>query len=125
MDESNQMGFRVDSDGVYWHVIELIQSHHRIKPDVITDKIVSQFGSRPFGYVPVPGKNPDFYSWYPNHSMHTPDEVRRLLEEIQAAESAVMNSKDENAKREYEEELIPAVSQIVKDGRMLFISVDT
>ncbi len=36
-----------------------------------------------------------------------------------------MNSKDDHAKGEYEEELIPAISQIVADGRMLFISVDT
>ncbi len=72
MDENNEMGFRVDSDGVYWNVIGLIQSHHRIKPDVITDKIVSQFGLRPFRYIPEPGKKADFYSWHPTHSMHAP-----------------------------------------------------
>jgi hypothetical protein len=63
--------------------------------------------------------------WQPMHSMHTPDEVRKMLAELQSVESAMQKAKKKDVRRQYEEDLLPAISSIAEDGRMLFIQVDT
>ncbi len=52
------VGFRVDSDGVYWDVIEAAWKHLGVVPGTITDVALSAFGTRPYRYhpPPAPGK---------------------------------------------------------------------
>jgi hypothetical protein len=61
----------------------------------------------------------------PYHSMHTPDEVKRLLQELKEAEPTILAAEDESVRRDYEEELLPAVQRIARAGRLLYIGVDT
>lgn len=120
-----ELGFRVESDGIYWDVIEIAQSHHGIGPDTYTKEVLSQFGIRPFRYHPEIGYKPDWDDWHATHSMHSPDEVQELLEELTAAESAIEASDDANARQEYENELMPSVEKIVRENRLLYVAVDT
>lgn len=119
------VGFRVESDGIYWDVIDVARNHHGIPPDRITDSILSQFGHRPYRYRPVAGHSRGGDDWYPNHSMHTPGEVQKLLEELKAAEAAMRAATGEQVRLEYEKELMPAVEKTARSGRMLYIAVDT
>ena len=126
MEGEHEMGFDVESDGVYWDVIELICAHHGVRAETITDKAISHFGNRPFRYVPERGRETrDFWQWNPMHSMQTPEEVRQLLAEIREAEQTVLDSGREDAIRDYEDELVPAVTNVAEKNRVLFIGVDT
>jgi hypothetical protein len=58
------------------------------------------------------------------HSMHAPDVVRRMQQEFLNLASVVEEA-DEDVQQQYNEELMPALEQIVNDGRLLFIQVDT
>jgi hypothetical protein len=71
------------------------------------------------------GDDDDFEEWSPMHSMHTPDEVQQMRAELRTAAPAMKATKDKEARREYEQELMPAIENVVEDGRMLFIQVDT
>jgi len=126
-DESlrQELGFRVESDGIYWTAIEIAQSHHGIQPDTFTKEVLSQFGTRPYRYHPEPGYKPNWDDWHAMHSMHSPDEVQRLLEELTAAESASEASDDAHARQEYESELMPSVEKVARESRLLYIAVDT
>ncbi len=75
--------------------------------------------------VKVGGGGSHYEEWQPMHSMHTPDEVQKILAELRSVESAMHKSKKEDVRRQYEEDLLPAITSIAEDGRMLFIQVDT
>lgn len=120
-DDAVDVGFRVDSDGVYWDVIDIVCADIKKRADPNAEIAMQAFGNRPFRC----GVDPGGGEWSPMHSMHAPDDVRRMLEELRSAEAAVVASGDEDARQQYEEELIPALERIVADGRGLFIQVDT
>lgn len=192
------LGFRVDSDGVYWDVIELAWKRLGVVPNTITDVALSAFGVRPYRYQPRPGpgksradyeqdkdaqrasldamskllgqfvedaksgkKDPntllealeqsddvsrgdkamlkgllsdddsdddeedEAQEWTPMHSMHTPQEVEKMRAELQSVEPALKAAKNKDARRDYTEELMPAIESVASEGRMLFIQVDT
>lgn len=152
------VGFRVDSDGVYWDVIELAWKQLGVVPGQISDVALSAFGTRPYRYhSPAkkvksreqPGKDEAdrrsslaaisgmlrrFFEtfkkvlgsqWEPMHSMHAPDEVQKMLSELQSLKSAMHNAREEDVQQQYEEELLPAIDSVAADGRMLFIQMDT
>ena len=191
------LDFRVDSDGVYWDVIELAWKHLGVVPNTISEVALSTFGTRPYRYHPRPGpttsradydrdegerlasldtlgkmlgqfvegaqrgeKDPaqllqeleghagvskkhkdlikDFLSdddsaeeddaeddWSPMHSMHPPEEVQKMQAELRSVESAIKAAKIKDAWKDYQSELMPAIERVAKDGRMLFIQVDT
>lgn len=131
--DSIDVGFRVDDDGVYWDVIEIAWKHLKVPPNTINDTALSAFGTRPYRYFPAPKAKKRWFSfgsgdddeWNPMHSLHTPDEVTRMLAELKSAEPAIKASKNGEALRDYEEALMPALETIAQDGRMLFIQVDT
>ena len=86
--DSIDVGFRVDDDGIYWDVIEIAWKHLGVPTGVINDTTLSTFGTRPFRYFPVPkAKKKSWFSfgsgndddWTPMHSMHAPDEVKKML----------------------------------------------
>ena len=52
--EDIDVGFRADSDGVYWDVIELAWKHLGVVPNTISDVALSAFGTRPYRYHPGP-----------------------------------------------------------------------
>lgn len=129
---SKALGFRVDSDGVYWDVMEIINKHHGNsgKDAWMPNLIVSQFGHRPFRHHDTtPISNPFADSavpqHIPNHSMHSAEDTKKLLEELREAEPAIEANGDEYVREDYYDELLPAVENVVKDKRMLFIQVDT
>jgi hypothetical protein len=195
--ETLDVGFRADSDGVYWDVIELAWKRLSVVPNTISDIALSAFGTRPYRYHALGGpaksrpdydleqgdrhesmkamgealgqfvaaakrgdKDPndlmkeieknqgvsaehkammrellddddsdddddDFAAWTPMHSMHTPEEVQKMLAELQSIAPAVKAAKKKDVRADYEEELMPAIEEIARDGRMLFIQVDT
>jgi hypothetical protein len=116
------VGFRVDSDGVYWDVINLITGRLGDRPETPGKSAMSRFGTVPFRYHP-PGRRPS--GWTPMHSMHPPDEVRRMLAELRSVAPAVAAAEDPDVREQFTEELLPAVERVAADGRLLFIQVDT
>lgn len=117
------VGFRVDSDGVYWDVINLIVTQLGDRPETPGKSAMSRFGTVPFRYHP-PTKRRSA-DWTPMHSMHPPDEVKRMLAELRSVASAVEAAKDPDVREQFTEELLPAVEQVADEGRGLFIQVDT
>ena len=120
------VGFRVDSDGVYWDVIHLVVERLGDRPETPGKSAMSRFGTVPFRYRPPakrrasdPGSD-----WTPMHSMHPPDEVRRMLEELRSVAPAAEAAKDPDVRTQFAQELFPAVERVAADGRMLFIQVD-
>lgn len=114
--------FKPESNGIYWDVIELIRRHHGLKPDAVPKHPLLRFGLLPFRCHKVGNFMEGFCAC---HSLHLPEEVHQLLADVKAAEETVMNSKDENAKREFEEELVPILERISSRNRVLIVSVDT
>ncbi len=190
------VGFRVDSDGVYWDVIEAAWKYLGVVPGQISSVALSAFGKRPYRYHPPsrmvktreqhdqeeadrrssltalssmlgdflkgikqgqadPNKlldrleqsedvsdqhkralkgllgddesddDVDSDDWEPMHSMHTPDEVQKMLNELRSLEAPMRKTKKKDVRQQYEEELMPAVAAVAEEGRMLFIQVDT
>lgn len=118
------LDFRVDSDGIYWDLIELAREHYNVPPNAVNEVALSAFGLQPFRYVPVPPSAAPWEDWHPMHSMHTPDVVQRMQQEFLNLASVVEEA-DEDVQQQYNEELMPALEAIVNDGRLLFIQVDT
>jgi hypothetical protein len=196
--EEVDVGFRQDSDGVYFDVLELAWKQLGVVPGQISDVALSAFGYRPYRFhaptdptktrkeydkeqvetrkkikeaqefvdelledtkksktAPDPkkmmdevkegeagsimsmlkglfadveeggGEATELGEWYPAHSMHTPEEVQKMLAELRSVESAVLKAKKKDVREDYEEELMPALTSVAEDGRMLFIQVDT
>lgn len=117
------VGFRVDSDGVYWDVINLIVKRLGDRPETPGKSAVSRFGTVPFRYHPTAKRRSS--DWTPMHSMHPPDEVQRMLAELRSVAPAVEAAKDSDVREQFTEDLLPAVERVAADGRLLFIQVDT
>ncbi|HUE75118.1 MAG TPA: hypothetical protein VMP01_29890 [Pirellulaceae bacterium] len=116
--------FRVDSDGVYWDVIGIARDALKVPPNQVTSVAMSTFGTRPFRYHGGAKQKVKFGDWSPMHSMHPPEEVQRMVQELESIKPSI-DAADDEVQRQYEEELLPALTKIAKDGRMLFIQVDT
>ena len=117
-------GYRVDADDIYWDVMEIACKALKVKPDRVTSVALSAFGNRPFRYLP-PNRKLRFGEWRPIHSMHPPDEVEQMVTELKSVEPAIAASGDEEVRRQYDESLLPSLTNIAKKGRMLYVSVDT
>lgn len=115
--------FRVDSDGVYWDVIDLILTELGDQPETPGESAMSRFGTVPFRYHPV-ARSPQAY-WHPMHSMNPPDEVQRMVTELESVAPAVQASKNSDVQEQFTGELLPAIKKVADDGRLLFIQVDT
>jgi len=115
-------GFRVDSDGVYWDIVDIAKKFHCPKAKGMTTTEVTHFGTRPLRYWNE--KPIRWEDWYPYHSMHTPDEVTALRDQFQAAETTILKSKIEGVKEDYEE-LMPVLDSLSNKKRMLYVCVDT
>ncbi len=88
------VGFRVDNDGIYWDLLELAWKLLKVEPNqIVPDVALSAFGRRPYHYHPPTdtadkeGDEPEdddesYGDEWSAHSMHTPDEVRKMLEEL-------------------------------------------
>lgn len=187
------LGFQVESDGIYWDVINVAFAKLKIPQETINDKALSTFGQRPFRYCPpLPSQvatvldpeaqkaslqglqqlleqtKPDptmllaklaeqegllpehkqglvdllsdfdededddddegddeEWPWRPMHSMHLTTEVQQMLQELRSIEPVLLQSTIKGVRRDYENELLPALERIVASGRMLFVQVDT
>ena len=93
------VGFRVDSDGVYWDVINLIVTQLGDRPETPGRSAMSRFGTVPFRCSP-------------------PAKRRSVAPAIEAA-------KDPDVREQFTQDLLPAVERVAADGRLLFIQVDT
>ena len=120
--DDDVFAFEVESDGVYWNIHSEALKHHGLKDDVIGDMEITHFGTRPFRYRQQGKRSFDHY--YPYHSMHTPDEVKKLVEQFSAAESTILSSRYEEVQDDYEE-LMPVLHRLVEANRVLYVSVDT
>jgi hypothetical protein len=121
----DSLGFRVESDGVYWDVIDIARRHHGLPPDRITDAVVSHFGTRPYRYNQPTDRPRRWGDWFPTHSMHTPEEVGRLLRELKEAGPSILSAPQERPRIDYGEELLPTVEKVARARRLLYIAVDT
>jgi hypothetical protein len=117
------VGFRVDSDGVYWDVVNLVSERLGDRPETPGKSAMSRFGTVPFRYHPPARRRSS--DWTPMHSMHPPDEVQRMLAELRSVAPVIQAAKDPDVREQFTEELLPAVERVAADGRLLFIQVDT
>ncbi|MGH7137466.1 MAG: hypothetical protein ACREHD_17110 [Pirellulales bacterium] len=119
------VGFRADHDGIYWTLLDLAWKRLNVEADqVLPEVALSAFGQRPYRYHPDPHAERDFDAWHPMHSMHTPDEVRKMLDELRTVAPAIEASKNQEAIHAYDA-VVPILEQLVEENRMLFIQVDT
>jgi hypothetical protein len=117
------VGFRVDNDGVYWDMINLISERLGTRPETPGKTAMSRFGTVPFRYHPPARERSS--DWTPMHSMHPPDEVQRMLAELRSVTPALAAAQGGDVRQQFTEELLPAIERIAADGRLLFIQVDT
>lgn len=117
------IGFRAESDGVYWDVIGMIVKQLGDRPEFPGKSAMSRFGTVPFRYHPPAKRRSE--NWSPMHSMHTPEEVQRMLVELRSVALVIEAAKDPNVRQQFIEELLPAVERVAAEGRLLFIQVDT
>jgi hypothetical protein len=119
------LGFRVDSNGVYWDVIDIACKALGHPPNPNKAVALRAFGDRPFRYYPPARRGSSFDDYDPMHSMHPPDGVRRMLEELRSVRPAIEASGHAGALADYNDELLPAVERVAGEGRMLFVQTDT
>jgi hypothetical protein len=113
--------FRVESDGIYWDVIDIALRHLTATTDA--KPALATFGTVPFRCgLHQPRAMED---WHPSHSMHSPDETAAIRKELNSVESEIDSSGNSDALRDYENELMPSLDRIVREERMLFVAVDT
>jgi len=132
--------FRSEQTMVYWSVIIIAGDDARSKSK--TAAALSRFGECPYRFTTQAKAEPPsveqiletpsdewddsyFPGWQPYHSLHTPDEVRLMIAELEAAEATVEASGDQQAIGDYENELLPALDRIAKAGRMLLVEAET
>lgn len=119
-----EVGYRVDHDGIYWDLIDLARKHFKAPlEEVLPDVALSAFGLRPYRCQNVT-PDPDAYEPQFMHSMHAPDEVRKMLEELKAIGPAIEKSRNKQAIGDYDG-LLPVLETLDKENRMLFVQVDT
>ena len=119
------VGCRVEHDGIYWDVLELARKLLKLSPNRFSpDVVLSAFGERAYRYHPLTEVAGDFFYWRPLHSMHTPGEVRTMLEELGSIGPAIENATDKRAVRDYDS-LISVLEKLDKQRRMLFVQADT
>jgi hypothetical protein len=114
--------FQCESDGIYWNIMEEAMKFHSQKANVISDHVISHFGTRPFRYLHK-GKI-TYDGWHPYHSMHTPEEVASLETAFKEAKSAILKSRHREVKDDYKE-LMPVLEKLATANRVLYVSVDT
>lgn len=113
--------FRRDHDGIYWTLLDVAWKVLKVPADqVLPDVAVSAFGRRPYRYHPNANAKPSHLM----HSMHTPDEAGKMLDELQTAAPAIEASKNQEAIHDYDA-VVPILEQLCEEHRMLFIEVDT
>lgn len=136
------IGFRVESDdGVYWDIIDFINHRLGVPPRRTTaittgaprDVAMARFGKTPFRcplsavcesaeHSPFGGRPP--YNWMPLHSMHPPDEVEKMLEELRAITTTVAREASKAERAQFKETLLPTIERVADPRRMLFVQVD-
>lgn len=110
--------------------MELAWKRLNVEGDEISPEVaLSAFGRRPYRYNAIEDDGSeededDFDAWQPMHSMHTPDEVRKMLAELHSIAPAVETAKNKQVINDYDA-LLPVLEQLAEEGRMLFIQVDT
>lgn len=122
--EDLNLDFRVDSDGVYWDVINHIVRQLGDRPEKPGNSAMSLFGTVPYR-CSAPPRNDKRSYWTSMHSMHPPDEVHRMLTELRKVAPVIETVKDEGVREQFCDELLPAIERVAKDGRLLFVQVDT
>lgn len=122
---SGYVGFRREHDGIYWTLLDLAWKELKVPTDQVLPHVaLSAFGQRPYRYHIKPKAKRDFDAWHAMHSMHTPDEVRRMLDELQTVAPAIEASKNQEAIHDYDA-VVPVLEKLAKEKRMLFFQVDT
>jgi hypothetical protein len=145
---SKKMGLDVRAHGdIYFDVVELVWKRLGVRPNRPGNVAFSRFGAVPLRYQ-VPARSTEDFDWA-MHSMHPPEEVRRMQDELGSIAPAVTAAKDEDlrpkyskkqlqllpmrarereaadVRREFSEVLVPTVEWVAAKERLLFVSVDT
>jgi hypothetical protein len=121
------IGMRLEHDGFYWDAIDFLRGQFGIPVNGYDPKrALSDFGTRPFRFPSeFFKKRRKFGDWCPHHSMHSPEEVQRLLKELQSLAVAVKNSRDAAVQEQYEDDLMPTIKRVAEEGTALLVWVDT
>lgn len=123
------VGFRVDgNDSVYWDVAGFVRER-LTSPDAA----MARFGTGAFRFTQAepdpsaihPLTGLPGYAWTPTHSMHPPDEVKRMATELRSLAAAVETEADKSVRLQFQGELLPTVEKVAKGGRLLFVQVST
>ncbi len=115
------IGYRVDGDSIYWDVMMLVVKKLGDKPEKPGKSFMSRFGTVPFRYHPSK-KSSD---WHPMHSMHPPEDVAKMADELRSLRPMVEKEKDAEIRKQFFDYLLPIVEKVASDERLLFIQVDT
>jgi hypothetical protein len=121
-DTLNPFDFECESDGIYWNIVEEAMKFYSLPRNVLSENVISHFGTRPFRYAQK--EKLRFDSWHPYHSMHSPEDVAALETSFKEAKSAILKSRHREVKDDYEE-LMPVLEKVAKAKRVLYVSVDT
>jgi hypothetical protein len=114
-----------DADSVGWSVIDLARKHHKIKEGTIGPMILSRFCEVPFRYHPVLNRRRKRNDWFSYHSMHAPEEVVQLIDELKAARPTIEKSGDRYDIDALEDDLLPVLEDIAEAKRMFYVYADT
>jgi hypothetical protein len=113
------------ADSVGWSVIALARKHHGIKEGMIGEKMLSRFCECPFRYFPVLNRRRKRDDWHSNHSMHPPEEVVQLIDELIAARPTIEKSGSRYDIDALDDDFLPVLARIAQAGRMFHVYADT
>lgn len=135
---------------IYWDVITICE--YSVRDHLKREPIISRFGTTPFRYhassqrlrqpdvdfaflrdaiedeesdLDGQGNDDDLGTWFPYHSVHSPDEVQTMIEELESVEQVIEATRDPQTIGDYANELLPALDRIVAERRGLMVVNDT
>lgn len=107
-----------DYESIYWDCAEIAASQGA------TMMTETTFGSSGFRYF---GQPTDGRSYYPAYSLFTPEQVRKLLTQLEAVEPHFRSlpGGEESPHEQFFEGLLPTVREAVENDRVLWVQTDT
>jgi len=127
MENRAGVGFRAEHQ-IYFDLLEIAWKLLKVPDDKIhPDVALSAFGRRPYRYrlarrTSQQRTKTAFDAWLPMHSMHAPEEVRKMLKELRSIAPAIESANKKDVINDYDA-LLSVLEKLDKKGRMLFIQI--
>ncbi len=110
------LGFQVESDGIYWDVINVAFAKLKIPQETINDKALSKFGQRPFRYCP-PSSSPTASVIDPEAQKASLQGLEQLLEQAKQDPTTLLAklAEQEGILPEHKQSLVDLLSDFDED----------